>query len=672
MHEADSLLVYDTDDCAIIDSEPGTRDMNQLLGGRYQFIRVLKSNAFGQTYLAEDLRADDSATCVVKRLQVGSKNPRTQRFLSILLKKKAETLSSFTFDRTPKILNFFEDPSGFYLVEEYIAGVPLSDAIAKSSPMAESENVVLLQEMLEILTVVHGWGVIHRCIKPENWIRRSSDQKLVLIGFGIFKEISAQVMRSQQSMGQQPAPVTTSIYLPPEHSQGPLQFNSDIYAVGMIAVHALTGLSEGELFKLRSLTTNGSAAPQLCWRDKATVSSELADIIDRMIYPEISQRYQMAADALNDVKRFAQGEMVQPMRLPSEGPPTVLQRPMPSDASPTADRRWLVPALLVAVALLGAGALMYSQLPQQWLSRRSMQRAENYRNANVLDEAIAQYDQALDIYPNGEAYYGRAMLHSDMGNIQAALEDLAQAIAQNPTNSEFHYQRANLRFRVGDTQGAIADYTAAIQHDSTNARAYVNRGTVRAESGDDVGAVEDYTAAIQINPNLSAAYLNRCLSQSNLGNHQDAISDCSKAISVQPNSVLAYQNRGLVRRRIGDTAGAIEDFNIAIRLDPADPDPYYNRGLARNELGDRMGAIADYTEAIRRNSNHVFAYYDRGLSYKEEGDTEAAIADFRRAATLCLDSGRTACYEDAQFQLSQLRDAENVSVTEEASTDSAD
>jgi serine/threonine-protein kinase len=645
--------------------------MDQLLGGRYQFIRVLESNAFGQTYLAEDLRADNQAKCVVKRLQVNSKNPRTQRFVSILLKKKAETLSGFTFEQTPKILNFFEDPSGFYLVEEYIDGVPLSEAIAESSPMEEDKVASLIQEILEVLLVVHGWGVIHRCLKPENLIRRFSDQKLVLIGFGIFKEISAQVMRSQQPTGQA-APSITSAYLPPEHTQGPLQFNSDIYAAGMIGVHALTGLSEGDLFKLRSLTTNGAAPPRLLWREKATVSSSLADIIDRMIHPNASQRYQMVADALNDIKRFVQGEEIQPMemRMPSESPPTVLQRPMPQSSSSTSSKPWLTSVLLVVAVLLGAGALMYSQLPQKWLAQRSLQRAEGYRNAEAFDEAIAQYDQALELYPNGETYYERAMLYGDIGNTQAALEDLANAIAQEPDNSEFHYQRANLRFRVGDDSGAIADYTAAIEHDPSNARAYVNRGTVRAETGDDLGAVEDYTEAIQVDPNLSAAYLNRCLSRSNLGNHQDAISDCSKAIDLQPNSVLAYQNRGLVRRRIGDTAGAIEDFNIAIQLDPDDPDPYYNRGLARYELGDRMGAIADYTEAIRRNSNHVFAYYDRGLLYVEDGDTEAAIADFRRAATLCLDSGRTACYEDAQFQLNQLRNVEDTSTANSPAEDS--
>jgi serine/threonine-protein kinase len=135
---------------------------------------------------------------------------------------------------------------------------------------------------------------------------------------------------------------------------------------------------------------------------------------------------------------------------------------------------------------------------------------------------------------------------------------------------------------------------------------------------------------------------------------------------------LAYQNRGLVRRRIGDTRGAIEDFNIAIRLDPLDADPYYNRGLARYELGDRMGAIADYTEAIQRNPDHVFAYYDRAGIYAADNNLAAALDDFQQAAKLCLDAGRTRCYEDAQYQIRQLQAQEASNPLPEQETSSLD
>lgn len=624
--------------------------MNQILGGRYQFIRVLKSSAVGQTYLAEDLQASDQATRIVKRLQVASKNPRTQRFVSILLRKKAEALSSFSCDQVPKIFDFFEDSTGFYIIEEYVPGTLLSNELIEGVPLGETAVIQILEDILDVLVVVHGWGVIHRCIEPRHFIRREADQRLVLIGFGIFQEISAQVMRSQTP--PLPLPLVNSIYFPPEQTQGQLQFNSDIYAVGMIGIQALTGLSADNLAKLRSTESNGSGAPRLLWRGQAEVSEALADILDRMVHPASHQRYQLAADVLADLKRLQQGNTE-----PSAERVTVIETPMPKPNRQVSKQspRWLVPTLLAVAAVVGGGVLMMSQVPQSWLAQRSLRQAQQYQQAGSLPAAIAQYNQALELYPSSEVYYGRGKVYQEMGELQEALEDFRQAITLDPTNADAYYQRGNVRFGLGDGQGAIADYTEAIRNQPQNARAYVNRGSVRAELGDDLGAVEDYTQAIQIDPNLGAAYLNRCLSRSNVGEHQTAIADCTQAINLQPNSVLAYQNRGLVRRRVGDIRGAIEDLNIAIRLDPDDPDPYYNRGLARYELGDRMGAIADYTDAIRRNPDHVFAYYDRGLMYVEANDVEAAINDFQQAAKLCLDSGRTACYEDAQYQINLLR-----------------
>jgi tetratricopeptide (TPR) repeat protein len=618
--------------------------MNQILGGRYQFIRVLKSSAIGQTYLAEDVQGEPPSPCIVKRLQLVSRNPRTQRFVSILLRKKAEALKSLDCSQVPRILDFFEEGPGFYIVEEYIEGRSLTDRLVPGQPWAEAAILQLLQEVLAIVAVIHRWGVIHRAIEPDHLIQRSTDQRWVLIGFGIFHEISAQVTRSQTPSVEMPV-LPPSLYCPPEQLQGQLQFNSDIYAVGMIGIQAATGLSRGDLQALQTQTQNGSSSPRLKWRDHATLSPALADLLDQMVHPVAHQRYQLVADVLADLQQVRHGDPAGSMA----GTPERGERSRPSS------RRWWRPLGVVAVAAVAAAALMYSQLPQQWLAQRSLRRAEAYRQAGNSEQALVQYGQAIALQPSSRAFYQRAMVQEQLGNRQQALADLAQAIQRDPNNGDLFYQRGNIRFRLGDGEGAIADYTQAIQLDPTNARAWVNRGSVRAELDDDMGAIADYTEAIQINPNLAAAYLNRCLSRSNIGEHQAAIADCTQAIRLQPDSVLAYQNRGLVRRRIGDTRGALEDFNIAIRLDPTDPDPYYNRGLARYELGDRQGAIADYTEAIQRNPGHVFAYYDRAALFAADGDIAAAIADFQQAATLCLDAGRTQCYEDAQFQIRQLQ-----------------
>jgi tetratricopeptide (TPR) repeat protein len=620
--------------------------VSQLLGGRYQFIKILGSDELEQTYLVGDTQFPGHPKRVAKHLQLPDKNPRTLKFVLILLKKKAEVLQKVgKHDQIPRILDFFEENNNFYIVEEFVLGHPLSDEILPKQALPELWVVQLLREVMEILVVVHRWGFIHRRIKPSNLLRRHSDSRLVLTGFGIFKEISAEVMRSPEYASQF-GTNGASAYIPTEQTQGQLQFNSDIYAVGMIGIQAITGLTAAELIKLQDAGrfSNGGI-----WKGRTRISPELAAILDKMVHPDSNHRYQDATEVLDDLSRLSGGEEAIP------APPA---RPQPLKLPPLQSRRLFIPAgIALGVVSLLAIAL-YSRFPQTVVSDYLLNRGLKQEEQGNDQQAIAHYTQAIRTNPSAEAYFNRGVAHYRLRNPQAALEDLTQAIQLNPSQPEAHYSRGNVRYELGDRQGALADYTEAIRLDPQSARAHANRGSVRADQGDDRGAIEDYTQAIQIDPNLAAAYLNRCLSRSNLEQHREAIDDCTQAISLQPNSVEAYQNRGLVRRRLGDITGAIEDFNIAIRLDPDDADPYYNRGLARSEYGDETGAIADFSEAIERNSEHPFAYYDRALSRLDAGDKEGAIADFRQSAKLCLDSGRTGCYQDAQYQLDQLQQSE--------------
>jgi serine/threonine-protein kinase len=601
--------------------------------------------------LASDTQIPEHPQRVIRQLQLPSKNPRTLKFVMTLLKKKAESLSRLSsYDRTPKILGYFEEDNNFYLVEEFIAGQSLEAEVVAGHPLPENGAIHLLQEILEILVMVHGWGLVHRSIKPSALIRRQADANLMLTGFGIFKEISAQVTRSPGDNFENHSN-GASTYISPEQIQGQVQFsqvqfNTDIYAVGVIGIQSVTGLSTPELAeRLHIAQEDPSVFP---WQEDAQVSSELIAILSRMVHLDTKQRYQLASEVLDDLRRLKAARAITPLQ--------------PLNSNHQVHQQWfrlstarLVVPSVVGLVLLAAAGLWYIQMPQALLAHYFLQRGKDQIQQKQPDQAIASYTRAIQTRPAAATFYNRGLAFLELGNQHAALEDLTQAIQRDPKLVQAYYQRGKLRSELGDRQGAMADYTQSLRLDPNLISAYVNRGNVRAELQDEQGAIKDYTMAIEQDPNLAAAYLNRCLSRSNLDDHNGAIADCTQAINLQPNSVLSYQNRGLVRRRLGDKTGAIEDFNIAIRLNPNDPDPYYNRGVARMELGDIAGAIADYTTAIKRDPSHVFAYYDRGLAYVETGDTEQAILDFQQSATFCLDLGRMDCYQDAQYQLKQLR-----------------
>jgi serine/threonine protein kinase len=100
----------------------------------------------------------------------------------------------------------------------------------------------LLLEIGAVVKFVHEKNIIHCDINPSNLIRRTSDSKLVLIDFGSAKQVGN--LASNYSNQVQPS---IPGYAPTEQKNGHPEFNSDIYAVGMIGMQALTGLGTGLL-----------------------------------------------------------------------------------------------------------------------------------------------------------------------------------------------------------------------------------------------------------------------------------------------------------------------------------------------------------------------------------------------------------------------------------------
>ena len=272
--------------------------VSQLLDGRYQIIEVIETGEFGQTYLAKDTRRPGEPQCFVKHLRPGTSEPKLINTTRRLFQKEAEVLEKLgQHDQIPQLFAYFEEHEEFFLVESFVAGHSLSTEIVPGKPLTEEQMIPLLKELLEILVFVHGQGVIHRDIKPANLIRRYPDNKLVLIDFGSVKEIH---------IAQRQAPVTVRIgtleYMPIEQFQYNPQLNSDIYALGMIGIQAMTGLPAYDLPKLRDLKNSNRG--EIVWRHLAVCSQALADVLDNMVRYDFRERYQSAAEALADLRKI--------------------------------------------------------------------------------------------------------------------------------------------------------------------------------------------------------------------------------------------------------------------------------------------------------------------------------------------------------------------------------
>ncbi|MBE9058777.1 serine/threonine-protein kinase [Sphaerospermopsis sp. LEGE 08334] len=261
--------------------------IGKVIGGHYKIIDGLSPGGFGETFIAEDTHLPGNPKCVVKQLRPkyqGVLQPKNSAYFQQaqrLFNTEAEVLYKLgEHPQIPRLFAHFEENQEFYLVQELIDGNVLKKEFT-GQQWNEAQVVDLLLDILTTLAFVHSNKVIHRDLKPDNLMRRKQGGKIVLIDFGAVKEIMSQITSSSQlTVG-----IGTPGYTPSEQFQGKPNFSSDVYAVGKIAIQALTGYHSTPL-------ANCQANPQLI------------EILDQMVREDCEERYPSALEALEAVTKL--------------------------------------------------------------------------------------------------------------------------------------------------------------------------------------------------------------------------------------------------------------------------------------------------------------------------------------------------------------------------------
>lgn len=258
----------------------------------YKVIKKLGSGSFGHVYLVTNEQTQQQ--CVIKILHPASQQPNFIKQAKRLFKQEGEILKKLNHPQIPKLIDYFEEDGEFYLVEEYIQGHTLRNELKPNQSWSEAETIKLLQEGLSILKDIHHCGIIHRDVKPDNFIRRQQDGKLVLIDFGAVKEFNIE----QSRLIDPTVALGTRGYMPTEQARGKPYKNSDIYALGMIAIQALTGKNPMDL--------DEDEEGEIIWRDGLNINPSLADILSQMVRYHHKLRYQCADDVIKALNHYQQ------------------------------------------------------------------------------------------------------------------------------------------------------------------------------------------------------------------------------------------------------------------------------------------------------------------------------------------------------------------------------
>ena len=269
-----------------------------ILGSRYRIIRQLGQGGFGKTYLAEDVNRFNEL-CVLKEFAPQVQTSAVLQKAEELFAREAGVLYQLQHPQIPRFRELFrvnvETKDYLFLVQDYVAGKNLFSLLHSRQPprLTEADVTQLLLDILPVLEYIHSLGVIHRDISPDNLILRDSDSRPVLIDFGGVKQIAATVSQLAQSEAGKAAPPATLLgkvgYAPNEQMRtGTVYPHSDLYALAVTALVLLTGKEPQSLIDPRTLSWQ--------WQQEVNVSNTLATVLNKMLQPKMSDRYQTAPE----------------------------------------------------------------------------------------------------------------------------------------------------------------------------------------------------------------------------------------------------------------------------------------------------------------------------------------------------------------------------------------
>lgn len=253
--------------------------------GKYRITAPLGSGGFGAVYLARDTWIDKD---------VAIKVPHRQNINFGELLREPRLLAALDHPNIISITTAEKQDNVFFIVMEYVAGHTLEEVIAGSGSLDAARTVDFTTQICRAIEHAHAQGVIHRDLRPANMlVSEAGVLKVADFGTSRFLEIAAH---GTTVIGSPP-------YMAPEQFEGKAVFASDIYSLGITMYQMLTAVLPYESPTPRNLDKLKSGElvrpPRLC---NPEVPKALNDVVMKALAPELSMRYQRAAELLNDLE----------------------------------------------------------------------------------------------------------------------------------------------------------------------------------------------------------------------------------------------------------------------------------------------------------------------------------------------------------------------------------
>jgi len=308
---------------------------DQFAGFRIE--RELGRGGMGVVYLAEHVHLGRRVALKFLGPGLAETDDFRERFV-----RESRLAASLHHPNIVTVYDAGEADGRLYIAMQYIDGTDLATVLSKEGALEPERALTILEQIASALDAAHAEGLVHRDVKPANVLMR--DGHAYLTDFGLTKRTTSAT--SLTATGQF---VGTAQYMAPEQIMGEaVDGRADIYALGCILFHCLTGVAPFERENsVAVIYAHLSEPPPAASALRPELPAALDAVIARAMAKAADDRYPTGA-ALAEAAR---GALVTGAAEPAREP----ARP-PAPARPR--RLWAAGAALLAVLLIGVVAVL--------------------------------------------------------------------------------------------------------------------------------------------------------------------------------------------------------------------------------------------------------------------------------------------------------------------------
>lgn len=358
--------------------------LGRVLASRFTILGRIGSGSMGTVYRAKQSPMGRDVAVKILRSDRAVDEVSRARFL-----REARANSLLTSPNTVTVFDFGQGDTGdFYLAMELLEGESLGHRIKRLGRIGVDESIDTAKQALRSLAEAHAKGIIHRDLKPDNlfYARVRTNEKyeeiVKVLDFGIAKMLQVDADPEINAIETQAGTVFgTPRYMSPEQAQGkPLDSRSDLYSLGVILYHMLTGkppFTDDDAIVVMARHIKTTPRPLSEVAPDARIPAELESLVMRVLAKEPERRPESADVFSVELSRVREAPVVgsgvrasigvvaaASESSPSSTPNSVTYDTLTSlEPAARRSRRWMLLALPVALAIASAGMIAGNVAP---------------------------------------------------------------------------------------------------------------------------------------------------------------------------------------------------------------------------------------------------------------------------------------------------------------------